>query len=204
MGGCLKVIGIICLIAAIGIGILGTIITCGNDKRKEEKTAWINSYNEAIKEKDFEKAHNILEDIYTEYKVGDRSAEFTLDAYSEVYGAEFRYLILSGDEAAKDKISYMFTEIPELGKKVNADTLKHWNGNYAAYVKCVNGLCNKIIDIAINMDRYDFTPIALGHYLDNIVETDSSGIYVYKPKDKEAAQAKLDKAIEDGKMEKSE
>lgn len=159
------------------------LTACGSSSSKdgEEKISETGgnqkeSYRDAVKNNDFETAHEILDEIYDEFLdtwesnynglsyENDLRATIELSAtkYSQaasyVLCAEARYIISNYPNEALDKIAYLFNEIRIMGEKSD----EYYPGGSEEYqqecakidcyrqtVKYNNELCDVVLNLAI-------------------------------------------------------
>lgn len=217
-----------------------TLAGCGENKPSTE--AYVESYQEACASLDFEKAHNILSSLHAEHlksmsqtytvsfgpdndetyawtqcSEGRANVEATAVAYLSavqfVFTSEARTIFAEFDNP-EDKITYLYTEIRQIGTKHNSTTcslgVEFHDPNdwclqkiYNKYVECVNSFSNSVLDLAINAGNKRLAAIAVAHILD-VYEGLEKGGYLdqvsvlYSDKEKVAAQEKFDQAVKNG------
>ena len=173
------------------------VIGCGETKDYSE------DYKKAVKENDFEKAHDILGEIYDNFEKvwNDNFSGLEYDndnrtkievaatdyarAASYILGAEVRYLISEKPDMANDKIEYLFNEMVILGEKVPEGSPYSPGGvkerqeicaKYDCYkqtIKYNNEVCDVVLNLAIKTKNQELAELALSHYLDNGVLVDA-------------------------------
>ena len=175
-------------------------------------------YKKAVKEGDFETAHNILESIHDDYvealgkacadvKKGQEIKKFKIirkkyyAAIDYIYSHEITSILTSEDDQAADKVVFLLSEIPLDGNVDGSyaplDSDSPYNQEDVAYKNMcivINKLCDKALTLAINRDNKDFA--------ENIIELykpDVDGrLYSYSSRDE--AKKKYEEAIKDGRL----
>lgn len=203
------------LILAIGM----SFVNCnGNKLGILDTISFDGDYKKAVKEGDFETAHNILEKMHDDYveALGKASADVEREheianianfkvvskkyyaAIDYIYSHEITSILTNGDEQAADKIVFLLSEIPldgdDSGYYGEIDSPDYQSRiAYANVCIAINKLCDKALTLAINRQNKEFAQ--------NIIELykpDSSGSDNYKSRD--AAKQKLEEAIKDGRL----
>ena len=204
------------LILAIGL----SFVNCNGNKLGILNTIkYGGDYKKAVKDGNFEAAHNILESLHDDYvealgkacadeDKGPEIANFAIvrkkyyTAIDYIYSHEIASILTNGDDQAADKVVFLLSEIPHDGKWEEGK-YHPLNGNYAfqqdriAYRnECIviNKLCDKALTLAFNRDNKDFA--------ENIIELykpDVDGrLYSYSSRDE--AKKKYEEAIKDGRL----
>lgn len=204
------------LILAIGL----SFANCnGNKLGILDTISYDGDYKKAVKDGNFEAAHNILEKMHDDYveALGKASAEDMWErerpelanfrvvrqkyyaAIDYIYSHEITSILTNGDEQAADKIVFLLSEIPldgdDSGYYSEIDLPDYQSRiAYANVCIAINKLCDKALTLAINRQNKEFAQ--------NIIELykpdDSSGSNNYKSRD--AAKQKLEEAIKDGRL----
>ncbi len=187
-------------------------------------------YHKACAAADFETAHSILASLHAQhlksmtdkYKSEQYSWEECSEGEAQVQATATAYLsavqfiftseartIIAENENPENKITYLYTEILQVGTKRNSipeffnDTEKCLQSIYDKYVECVNGFSNSVLDLAINAGNKRLAAIAVSHFLDiheGFEEEEVGGELILRYSDKErvAAQEKLNNAVKNG------
>ena len=179
-------------------------------------------YKKAVKEGDFETAHNILDSIHDDYvealgkacadvKNGQEIKKFKIirkkyyAAIDYIYSHEITSILTSGDDQAADKVVFLLSEIPLDG---NVDgSWAPFDSNYPYYQEdvayknmciVINKLCDKALTLAINRHNKEFAK--------NIIEYYKSEYEFYGEEEsknfraREEAKKKYEEAIKDGRL----
>ena len=174
-------------------------------------------YKKAVKEGDFETAHNILESIHDDYveALGKACADVEdlqeikkfkiirkkyYAAIDYIYSHEITSILTSGDDQAADKVVFLLSEIPLDG---NVDgSWAYFDSDRPEYQEevaykniCIeiNKLCDKALTLAINRHNKEFAQNIIELYKPDFSRSDN-----YKSRD--AAKQKLEEAIKDGRL----
>ncbi len=215
----------------LGVFLL-TACSSSSPKNEEEKITVTGadgkeytSYQEACRAGDFESAHKFLDILHDNYikhyggmsdyksSVLSREREKYHSCLNFIFKQEMMYLASEGSEQAADKIIYLLTEIPEEGSphaegkcdygeigEIYSQALDHVT--YYKYVSNYNGLCNKVLDLAISQNNHYLAKKVITMYKQNVENeegerVDSSTHYYYVKytwADKEKAIAKCKEA----------
>lgn len=208
-------------------------LSCGQSSKEQSsekiseqgKMDYGNDYREAVKDGDFEAAHEILERCYSD------------DAMVYINFYEIASLLEEGGDGVVDKVVYILNEVPVKGEiqkgicdygyaykilesgypykfyETEAATAR----TYISFCKKYNELCDKVINLAINrknkqvaeavLDFYKpdikvYTGESLGIKIDGVdVDGNHGYIKLYKETKAEAAE-KVRKAFRMGKVKK--
>ena len=224
------------LILAIGL----SFANCnGNKQGIPDTISNDGDYKKAVKDGNFEAAHNILDEMHDDYvkqlaKASLKDSNFAYDEVSKevknfniiskkyyaaleyIYSKEITLILTNGDDQAADKIVFLLSEIPTDGKcdegrsYYEATSDEHEEGqNRLAYTnECyvINKLCDKALTLAINRKNKQFAQNLINFYKPDIKtrreepKGEEYPIYFidFKYDTKDAAIARLDKAIKDG------
>jgi len=214
----------LCCVAALSLTDCGSSSSKdGEEKISETGGNQKESYRDAVKNNDFETAHEILDEIYDEFLdtwesnynglsyYNDLRATIELSATkyslaaSYVLCAEARYIISNYPNEALDRIAYLFNEIRIMGEKSDE---YHTGGSeecqqecakvdcYKQTVKYNNELCDVVLNLALLHHNKQLAELALLYYRENGRE--SYGDMYWSYDDKEAAQKKYDEAVANG------
>ena len=196
--------------------------------QKSIKVNGYNSYQDAVKDRDFESAHMILSNILNNYhnkeisnntkyrRKDEEIKEELLRTYKEgvdyVFNSEALYLCSLGDKTSLDRIVYLLSEYPIFGVPISEGTTYRTGGvlydqvmNHKKYINSVskvNGLCDKLIDLAITNHNMELAERVIPQYKN--VPDPVIGNYgnmhtmQYSYLAKENAIKKINKAIDDG------
>lgn len=181
-------------------------------------------YTEALKTEDFEKAHNVLTEIYAYYNkivnsnrgdsfFGDddnnieTATTVVCDALKKIYSEEIRYLVYSNEESKWERIVNLLREIVSIGKElpngahVNYDD-KMLVSSYQQFVQTKNNLCNLSLDLAIDNENEHYAKTILRCYLKNCKINNYE--VMYNEDDIDAARKKIKEAFGEKKEEVKE
>ncbi|MBR6190013.1 MAG: hypothetical protein IKQ59_13850 [Prevotella sp.] len=204
--------------------ISGILDKVTGNHRASSYTKSYNSYREAVKEEDFEAAHELLDEIYEEFQdtwnsnfsdlhysnnrraIIESSATKYSQAASYVLCAEARYIISNDVEGALDRIAYLFNEIRVMGEKSDhyaPHGVEEYQQEcakvdcYKQTVKYNNELCDVVLNLAILHHNQQLAELALSYYRENGKVTDSWNCDMeWSYDDRDAALGKYEKAFE--------
>lgn len=150
------------------------------------------SYQEACTNGDFEEAHKLLGEIHETFvSTGIDSDDYLtkareyFSALEYIYKAEIQHIVTNlDDEACKDKITFLLTEIPIDGQKPDESFETHevnfvegsWGEEahvrpykvYGYYVTSHNNLLNHALTLAINRKHKKLAENILLQYIDDL------------------------------------
>ena len=196
--------------------------SCGNgssDYDEETANKLTSEYRDALKTQDFEKAHDVLDKVYSFYDgvVNNRvtdfwgdwdpyvynmksATSFVCDAIKSIYSEEIRFLVSSNAEGNWERVLYLLSEIKSIGKEFDEDvTLLTCDevlaDSYQEYVKTKNSLCNLCLDLAINQDNKHVAKKLLRYYVRNCI-VEFSGVK-YSMKDINEAKEKYQESFDE-------
>lgn len=213
------------LLCIIGYIVYSCVSSWIDDNNREDMVNKLSSeYKEALKTDDFEKAHNVLDEIYTfyndiagkpEHSMWDGYESFeekyrpvsilVCDAIKSIYSKEIIYLS-SLEEDHWERILYLLSEVKSIGNRYDEDASLEpvdeiYARSYRDYVEAYNSLCNQCLDLAINNGNKSAAQKVMRHYLKNIKKVDWYGGIEYSETDINAAQKKYKEAFEEGDLE---
>ena len=179
-------------------------------------------YKKAVKEGDFETAHNILDSIHDDYvealgkacadvKKGQEIKKFKIirkkyyAAIDYIYSHEITSILTSGDDQAADKVVFLLSEIPLDG---------HVDGGYAIFDSnwpdyqeevaykniciVINKLCDKALTLAINRHNKEFAKNIIEYYKSEYEFYGEEESKNFRARDE--AKKKYEEAIKDGRL----
>ena len=177
-----------------------SVISCSSSVKNKlfsSDTKSYKSYRDAVKDLNFEAAHDTLSSYREDY-LAELSKDWLTyrderaaaqgkyyQAFDEIYKAEIQYILseLRGDEC-KDKILFLLEEIPVEGEKMPAglctDYVAHRGslGNegipldaYIIWTQHYNRLCSNILSLAINRKNQDLAKLIILQFVDNVEVT---------------------------------
>lgn len=181
----------------------------------ESEESKISAYKSAIKEDDFEKAHDILASLRSDYEEeeargSDKSdvlnkAKTYVDGVSAVYEAEARFIMASNSDDVYNKLIYLFNEYPSLGKKMPEGKVESKVDEALLYElsqKSLNQFALKVIDLAINNKNEEIVKLAISNMKENCIVEDGWNDFVeYSYEDILEAGNRYLKAIENNKFD---
>ena len=160
------------------------------------------NYKEALKTQDFEKAHEVLSEIYTYYDdvVDDNRKEkdfwhtneknikaasaVVCEALKSIYSEEIRFLVYSNTEDCWERVIYCLSEMKSIGRKYDEYTkLSEYSldpylaASYQEFVEAKNFLCNLSLNLAIDKGNKPVAKRILKHYLSNCKIDEGSESY---------------------------
>ena len=179
-------------------------------------------YKKAVKEGDFETAHNILDSIHDDYvealgkacadvEGGQEIKNFKIirkkyyAAIDYIYSHEITSILTSGDDQAADKVVFLLSEIPLDG---------HVDGGYALFDSnwpdcqeevaykniciVINKLCDKALTLAINRHNKEFAKNIIEYYKSEYEFYGEEESKNFRARDE--AKKKFEEAIKDGRL----
>ena len=179
-------------------------------------------YKKAVKEGDFETAHNILDSIHDDYvealgkacadvEGGQEIKNFKIirkkyyAAIDYIYSHEITSILTSGDDQAADKVVFLLSEIPLDG---------HVDGGYAIFDSnwpdyqeevaykniciVINKLCDKALTLAINRHNKEFAKNIIEYYKSEYEFYGEEESKNFRARDE--AKKKYEEAIKDGRL----
>jgi len=181
-----------------------------------------NDYVQAIKENNFEKAHEILDEYYKDliknnnsdlYHASDKYSERYWAAADHIYKAEMNYLLSENDPEANKRMIYTLANMNIVGDVVKDGEHISYNQihrceNYSTFTKRYNRICDEILKIAIFYKNQDMAEQIIKLYKqDNDFEhewcgkTDKYIAHITNSwSSRDAAQKKLQEAIDNGEF----
>ena len=178
-------------------------------------------YKKAVKEGDFETAHNILDSIHDDYvealgkacadvvEGGLEIREFKIirkkyyAAIDYIYSHEITSILTSGDDQAADKVVFLLSEIPLDGNVDGSyapfDSDYHYEQEEVAYKNIcivINKLCDKALTLAINRHNKEFAKNIIEHYKSEYEGEEESKNF----RARDEAKKKYEEAIKDGRL----
>ena len=178
-------------------------------------------YKKAVKEGDFETAHNILDSIHDDYvealgkacadmKESQEIKKFKIirkkyyAAIDYIYSHEITSILTSEDDQAADKVVFLLSEIPLDGNVDGSyaplDSDSPYNQEDVAYKNMcivINKLCDKALTLAINRHNKEFAKNIIEHYKSEY-EYLSDKSKNFRARDE--AKKKYEEAIKDGRL----
>ena len=179
-------------------------------------------YKKAVKEGDFETAHNILESIHDDYvealgkacadvKKGQEIKKFKIirkkyyAAIDYIYSHEITSILTSEDDQAADKVVFLLSEIPLDGNVDGSyaplDSDSPYNQEDVAYKNMcivINKLCDKALTLAINRHNKEFAKNIIEHYKSEYDYYGDDESKNFRARDE--AKKKYEEAIKDGRL----
>ena len=185
----------------IAIIVLGGLAQSCSKSKDSSSDSYSQDYRAAVKEGDYEAAHEILADLYEVYSQiepdysnkGEKvlSQNEYYQAFDYIYKAETQYIIAEvGGMDAVDKIIFLMEDIPVDGTKpqkglcnweaseqleARFPVTEAWSLNgYIVWTRHYNDLCNKILSLAINRKNQELAQSILLQFVDNVEVTQGS------------------------------
>ena len=179
-------------------------------------------YKKAVKEGDFETAHNILESIHDDYvealgkacadvKKGQEIKKFKIirkkyyAAIDYIYSHEITSILTSEDDQAADKVVFLLSEITldgnVEGNYAPLDSDSPYNQEDVAYKNMcivINKLCDKALTLAINRHNKEFAKNIIDHYKSEYEFYGEEESKNFRARDE--AKKKFEEAIKDGRL----
>ena len=179
-------------------------------------------YKKAVKEGDFETAHNILDSIHDDYvealgkacadvKKGQEIKKFKIirkkyyAAIDYIYSHEITSILTSGDDQAADKVVFLLSEIPLDGNVDGSwapfDSDSPYNQEDVAYKNMcivINKLCDKALTLAINRHNKEFAKNIIEYYKSEYEFYGEEESKNFRARDE--AKKKFEEAIKDGRL----
>lgn len=191
-------------------------IACSHGNNKNDR-----DYVAAIRDNDFELAHEILDDLYVDLIKSNSNNSLNADKYSErywaaadhIYKAEMNYLLSENDPEANKRMIYTLANMNIVGDVVKDGEHISYNQiprceNYSTFTKRYNRICDEILKIAIFYKNQDMAEQIIKLYKqDNDFEhewcgkTDKYIAHITNSwSSRDAAQKKLQEAIDNGEF----
>ena len=179
-------------------------------------------YKKAVKEGDFETAHNILDSIHDDYvealgkacadmKESQEIKKFKIirkkyyAAIDYIYSHEITSILTSEDDQAADKVVFLLSEIPLDGNVDGSyapfDSDYHYEQEEVAYKNMcivINKLCDKALTLAINRHNKEFAKNIIEHYKSEYEYYGDDESKNFRARDE--AKKKYEEAIKDGRL----
>lgn len=204
------------LVLSYSLLLLSTLFSCGKS----------GNYRQAVKNNDFEAAHEILDKMYDDFldtyesnydgvfgpdrpKIEKAAIKYA-QAASYVLCAEARYLISEDKENALERIAYLFNEVRIMGEPATSyypdgvDDLQQECIKYTCYNQTSiynNQLCDVVLNLAIQNNNKQLAELALSYYRPNGVIMEGiitgEGKVRWMYKDKEVALEKYNKHFDE-------
>ena len=177
-------------------------------------------YKEAVKEGDFETAHNILDSIHDDYvealgkacadmKESQEIKKFKIirkkyyAAIDYIYSHEITSIMTSLDDQADDKVVFILIEIILYVNVYESyapfDSDYHYEQEEVAYKNIcivINKLCDKALTLAINRHNKEFAKNIIEHYKSEYECEEESKNF----RARDEAKKKYEEAIKDGRL----
>ena len=179
-------------------------------------------YKKAVKEGDFETAHNILDSIHDDYvealgkacadmEDGQEIKKFKIirkkyyAAIDYIYSHEITSILTSEDDQAADKVVFLLSEIPLDGNVrwsyAVPDSEYPYKKEEVAYKNIcivINKLCDKALTLAINRHNKEFAKNIIDHYKSEYEFYGEEESKNFRARDE--AKKKFEEAIKDGRL----
>ena len=179
-------------------------------------------YKKAVKEGDFETAHNILDSIHDDYvealgkacadvEGGQEIKNFKIirkkyyAAIDYIYSHEITSILTSGDDQAADKVVFLLSDIPLDGNVDGSwapfDSDSPYNQEDVAYKNMcivINKLCDKALTLAINRHNKEFAKNIIEYYKSEYEFYGEEESKNFRARDE--AKKKYEEAIKDGRL----
>ena len=143
--------------ALVGIVFFGAI--CYGIYYWLKPTDYVKEIEEAIIEKDFQQANQLLRDMKVDARYqknfwDDGGYPIYVESYNKVFQAEISYLVYEGDQQSSDRLIALINEYPiasnpAIGTTHDSDIIEG-NDKYNAEVGKFNDYCNQILSRAIS------------------------------------------------------
>lgn len=153
-------------------------------------------YKAAVKDGNYEKAHEILSKLHEQYieqnrrfcneeEYGKVNNQY-FSALDYIYGQEMREII-ARDENCTDKIIFLLSEIPSDGIAseglidYSEACLGTWGDEgvplyrHLCYCDAINKLCDKVLNSALTLNNENLARAIVDQYKDNVEVTKGSG-----------------------------
>lgn len=201
--------------ALVGIVFFGAI--CYGIYYWLKPTDYVKEIEEAIIEKDFQQANQLLRDMKVDARYqknfwDDGGYPIYVESYNKVFQAEISYLVYEGDQQSSDRLIALINEYPiasnpAIGTTHDSDIIEG-NDKYNAEVGKFNDYCNQILSRAISTkNQYlaeaivnNFKPTLERKKVDTHFWGNDEYDYQYVETDKEKAKKTLEEAIKEGKF----
>ena len=159
-------------------------------------------YIEAVNHNDFEKAHQILDDLYADYLQypnGETSAQNYWTAAEYIYKAEMQWLLPQHDSEADRRLIYTLDAFNPVGLEPVGNYnygLSEYNNKYkqfsgyCRFAEEYNKLCIELIKISLRNDNLSLAELTLSTMKNCYIKVNSGDIYTYVPNNADKERAK--------------
>lgn len=155
-------------------------------------------YKAAVKDGNYEKAHEILGELHDLYLAQNDRDVFGIEEYDKVcnnyfsaldyvYGQEMREII-ANDENCTDKIIFMLSEIPDDGSASPEGLIDYYEAclgtftghdglplyRHLCYCDAINKLCDKVLNSALTLNNENLARAIVDQYKNNVEVTKGS------------------------------
>jgi len=204
-----------CFGALIGLVFFGAI--CYGIYYWLKPTDYVEEIEEALIEKDFQHAHQLLRGMkddnrYLDVWGNSEGYNVYLATFNKVVQAEISYLVNEGDQQSSDRLIALINEYPivsnpAIGTTHDSDIIEG-NDKYNAEIGKFNDYCNQILSRAISTKNQYLAEAIVNNFKPTLerkkVDTHFIGNdeydYQYVETDKEKAKKILKEAIKEGKF----
>ena len=185
--------------ALIVIAVIVGRCACSHDETSP------NEYIEAVNENDFEKAHEILDNLYAtylQYPNDEATAHRYWTAAEYIYKAEMQWLLPQHDTEADRRFIYTLDAFNPVGAEPVANYdygLSEHNkkykqfGSYCTFAEEYNKLCIELIKISLRNENLPLAELTYGTMKICYIKENIDNTYKYVPNntDKERALAMI-------------
>ena len=172
----------------ICISVVGAII---NNCSRCHDTNSPKAYIEAVNNNDYEKAHQILDNLYAEYLQypdGETSAQKYWTAAEYIYKAEMQWLLPQHDTEADRRLIYTLDAFNSVGLEPvgnyvyglseHNNKYKQFNG-YCRFAEEYNKLCTELIKISLRNDNLSLAELTLSTMKNCYIKENEGDTYTY-------------------------
>lgn len=189
----MKWIGIIIAFVIVGF-IIENCTSSGNSNSSQE-------YIKAVNEADYDKAHDILDNLYANYLThpdSERSAQRYWTAANYIYKAEMQWLLPQHDMEIDKRFIYMLDAMNPIGLEPTPNYrygLTEHNQKfdkfnaYCSFTDEYNKLCLELIKISLRNDNEGLARQTLGVMKTCYHKINEDDTYIYEPDNKDRDKA---------------
>ena len=179
----------------VAVGAIINYGSCSKDKNSPKE------YINAVNEEDYNKAHEILDNLYAEYMEYPNSkkrAQKYWTAADYIYKAEMQWLLPQNDIEADQRLIYTLDAMNPPGIEpvgnyrygLTEHNQKYEKFNsYCLFAEEFNKLCLELIKIALRNDNVSLAETTLGMMKVRYTKINEEDTYLYEPNDADKLRA---------------
>ena len=184
------------IVGVIAIGAILDQCSCSHDQNSPK------NYINAVNDNDFDKAHEILDNLYAtylQYPDGETSAQRYWTAAEYIYKAEMQWLLPQHDIEADRRLIYTLDAFNPVGLEPvgnYAYGLSEHNSKYqqfsgyCRFAEEYNKLCIELIKISLRNENLPLAELTLSTMKNCYIKENKDNTYTYVPNDSDKERAK--------------